>query len=346
MKIIQTALLSYGLSGRAFHAPFLTIHPGFQLIGAWERNSHQIQKDYPQVIRFSTLEEVLASDADLIVINTPTTTHFEYARQALESGKNIIVEKAFVTNTQEAIELQKLATKKNLILSVFQNRRWDSDFLTVKQVVESGVLGDLIEVQLSFDRYNPGLSPKKHKEEPSPGAGILKDLGPHIIDQSLVLFGMPEYIFADLRITRDNSVVDDYFEILLFYPKLRVRLHAGYFVRAATPAYIVHGKKGSFLKTRSDNQEASALAGKQPSAADWGKDIPEQYGLLHLGQSAQNMPERIESRKGNYLNYFGELYKSMTSNHPVPVTASDGINVMRIIDAAIASSLMKKVVQL
>ena len=344
MKIVQTALLSYGLSGRAFHAPFISSHPGFQLVGAWERTSGRIQADYPEVIRFDSLSEVLSSAAELIIVNTPTYTHFNYAKQALEAGKNIIVEKAFVTNTQEAVELQALAAKNNLTISVFQNRRWDSDFLTVKQVVDSGVLGDLVEVQFSFDRYNPSLSPKKHKEDPSPGAGILKDLGPHIIDQALLLFGMPEKVFADIRITRDNSLVDDYFEILMYYTAHRVRLHAGYFIRESTPAYVLHGKNGSFLKVRSDNQEALALAGRKPGDPDWGKDNPDQFGLLHLQKQGQNFQERIESVQGSYMNYFDALHKALTLSKPVPVSDSDGIRVMRIIDAALLSSNENKVV--
>ena len=346
MKIIPTALLSYGLSGRAFHAPFITSHPGYQLLGAWERTARRIQEDYPEVIRFNSLEEVLSSSAELVIINTPTYTHFEFARQALESGKNIVVEKAFVTTTEEAVVLERIAKAYNRTISVFQNRRWDSDFLTVKKIAESGILGDLVEAQFSFDRFNPSLSPKKHKEEPSPGAGILKDLGPHIIDQALLLFGMPEKLFADIRITRDHSQVDDYFEILFYYPGLRVRLHAGYFVREATPAYVLHGKHGSFLKSRSDNQEAYAVAGKKPDDAGWGKDNSEQYGLLHVQNQEKQIYERIESEQGNYMTYFDNLHKALTLAHPVPVSASDGIRVMRIIDAAILSNAEKKLIEL
>ncbi|RYF51377.1 MAG: oxidoreductase, partial [Cytophagaceae bacterium] len=194
MKTIKTALLSYGMSGKVFHAPFLTLHPGFTLTGAWERSKHLIQADYPEVKSYASIDELLADDVELVVVNTPVDTHYEYAKKVLEAGKHALVEKAFTTTAAEAEALGKLAKEKGLTLTVYQNRRWDSDLKTVKSVLEEGVLGAIVEAEIRFDRYNPILSPKAWKEGANAGAGVLKDLGPHIIDQALYLFGYPEAV--------------------------------------------------------------------------------------------------------------------------------------------------------
>jgi len=191
MKKIKTALLSYGMSGKVFHAPFLELHPGFELSGSWERSKHLINEDFPLVRSYPTLESVLKDDVGLVIVNTPVETHFEYAQAALLAGKHVLVEKAFTTTVAEAQELKAIADEKKLKLAVFQNRRWDSDFKTVKEILDKQLLGEIVEAEIHFDRYNPALSTKAHKEVYSAGAGILKDLGPHIIDQALHLFGFP-----------------------------------------------------------------------------------------------------------------------------------------------------------
>ena len=254
------------MSGKVFHAPFLELHPGFELLGSWERSKKLIQEDYPEVKSFPSLESILEDETiDLVIVNTPIDTHFEYAKKVLLAGKHAIVEKAFTSNVAEAEELAALAKEKGLKLAVFQNRRWDSELKTVKKILDEKLLGEIVEAEFHFDRYNPILSPKVHKETINSGSGILKDLGPHIIDQALYLFGLPNAVFADIRITRENSVVDDYLDILLYYSDLRVRLKAGFFVREPNPSYVVHGKKGSFLKSRGDVQEDELKVGKKPN---------------------------------------------------------------------------------
>ncbi len=348
MPLIKTALLSFGMSGKVFHAPFLQIHPGFQLVGAWERSKKLIQESYPGVTSYPTLESLLADDSiKLVVVNTPTDTHYEYAKMALLAGKDIIVEKAFTTTVEEAIDLKNLAQKLNRKLSVFQNRRWDSDFKTVKKIIETGWLGELNEAEIHFERYKPELNTvKKHKEIDTPGAGLLKDLGPHNIDSALCLFGMPDAVFADIRITRETSVVDDWFDILLYYKKLRVRLKGGLLVREALPGFIVHGSKGSFLKNRTDVQETDLVAGRIPNTTDWGTEPIAEQGMLHAEKEGTVVRERVPSLQGNYYDYYDLVYKAITANEPMPVTADDGINVMRIIKSAIQSCSEKKVVYL
>ncbi|RZJ68492.1 MAG: oxidoreductase [Flavobacterium sp.] len=343
MQQIATALLSYGMSGKIFHAPFLELHPGFELKGAWERSKKLIQEDFPTVKSYSSIDELLSDDIDLVIVNTPTETHFEYAKAALLAGKHVLVEKAFTSTVAEAEELDELANEQNLTLAVFQNRRWDSDFKTVKDIFDKDILGDIVEAELHYDRYNPNLSPKTHKETRNAGSGVLKDLGPHIIDQALVLFGFPDALFADLRPTRENSLVDDWFDITLFYKDFRVRLKSSYFVREPLPSYILHGKKGSFLKSRGDVQEDDLKLGKKPMVTDWGKEPEFRSGVLHTEIEGVELREHVPTIPGNYYGFFDELYHAIKKHKPSPVSASDGIKTMRIIEAAIQSSLEKKI---
>ncbi|MFL9829986.1 Gfo/Idh/MocA family oxidoreductase [Flavobacterium sp. ST-87] len=347
MKKIKTALLSYGMSGKVFHAPFLELHPGFELLGSWERSKKLIQEDYPTVKSYASLEEILSNDEiDLVVVNTPIDTHFEYAKRVLEAGKHAIVEKAFTTTVAEAQELAALAQAKGLKLAVFQNRRWDSDLKTVRQVLTDGVLGEIVEAEFHFDRYNPLLSPKQHKETVNSGSGILKDLGPHLIDQALYLFGFPKAVFADIRITRENSVVDDWVDILLYYADFRVRLKASFFVREPNPAYVIHGKKGSFLKPRGDVQEDDLKLMKKPNLDSWGTEALEKEGFLHAEMEGTVMHGKIPTLQGNYYAFFNGVYNSIINDAEEPVTAQDGARVMQIIEAAIQSSAEKRVIDL
>lgn len=345
MQKIKTALLSYGMSGKVFHAPFLELHPGFEITGAWERSKKLIQEDFPLVKSYATFDDLLQDEVDLVVVNTPVDTHFEYAKKALLAAKHVLVEKAFTTTVAEAEELRDIALEQNRKLAVFQNRRWDSDFKTVRGIFEKNILGETIEAEIHFDRYNPNLSVKNHKETNNPGAGILKDLGPHIIDQALVLFDFPESLFADIRTTRDHSAVDDWFDLTLFYPAFRVRLKASFFIREPLPSYVIHGKKGSFIKSRGDVQEDELKLGKKPMVSDWGIEPVYKSGVLHTEIEGSIVRENIPTLHGNYFGFFEGLYQSIRKNNPEPVTALEGIKVMRIIEAAIESNADKKIIK-
>ena len=211
----------------------------------------------------------------------------------------------------------------------------------MKKVYESGVLGDVVEAEFHFDRYNPLMSPKRHKEDAGPGAGIVTDLGPHLIDQALHLFGKPTHVFADLRKTRPGTEVIDLFEILLYYPSLRVRLKSGYYFKEPIPAFQLHGTKGSFIKTRSDRQEVDLDKGHVPMGENWGVDAVSEYGLLHVDGSS---PERIPTEKGNYMAFYENVYQSLRGDASPAVSVQDGINSMRVIDAAMESSREKRVI--
>ena len=342
---INTALCSFGMSGLVFHSPFLSINPDFNFYAVWERSKNKAQEKFPDVITYRALEKMLEDELiELVIVNTPNYTHYEYAKKALEAGKHVIVEKPFTVNVNEAEKLIALAKKQNKILSVYQNRRYDSDYKTIKKVLAQKLLGDLVEVEMHFDRYREELSPEKHKETPGPGAGVLYNLGSHLIDQALQLFGIPDQVFADIRIVRPLSKVDDYFELLLYYPKLRVRLKSSYLVREALPGYILHGTKGSFIKAKTDVQETMLQAGNIPRGKDWGTEPDSEKGLLHTEIDGKIVREYITSEQGNYGDYYKGIYDAIRNNQPVPVSAEEGENVIKIIQTAFESNRLQKVI--
>jgi scyllo-inositol 2-dehydrogenase (NADP+) len=348
MQPIKTALCSFGMSGWVFHAPFIHLHDGFELYAVFERTKNLGEKKYPDIKTFRSLEAMLADEAiELVIVNTPNYTHFEYAKLALLSGKHVVIEKPFTNTVAEAEELIALAKQQNKKISVYQNRRWDSDFRTVQKVLQQKLLGDIVEAEIHFDRFNESLSYKLHKETPGPGAGILPDLGPHLIDQALQLFGMPEAVFADATNMRPISQVEDYMELLLFYKNLRVRLKGSYLVREALPAYIFHGTKGSFIKPRADIQEIDLQKEKKPAESDWGTEPEAGKGLLHTDKDGQNViREYISSERGNYMAYYDGLHQAIRHDKPLPVSAEDGLKVVCIIEAAFKSVQEKRIVQL
>jgi scyllo-inositol 2-dehydrogenase (NADP+) len=347
MTPINTALCSFGMSGWVFHAPFININPGFNFYAVWERSKNIAQEKYPGVKTYRSLEDMLADDSvELVIVNTPNYTHYEYAKKALGAGKHVVVEKPFTITTDEGNELIALAENQNKKIAVYQNRRYDSDYKTIKKVVDGNWLGELVEVEMHFDRFKEELSPKLHKETPGPGSGSLYDLGAHLIDQALQLFGMPEKIFADIRPIRPISKVDDYFELLFYYKKMRVRLKSSYVVREALPGYVFHGLKGSFIKPKTDVQETMLQAGIIPDKSDWGTEPESEMGLLHTEKDGEIIREHIRSEQGNYGEYYEGIYGAIRNNKPLPVTAEEGVNIIKIIEAAYKSSETNRVVAL
>ncbi len=347
MPVIKTAILSFGMSGRVFHAPFIALNPGFELAGIWERTKSESLEFYPNIKIYRSLDEILNDESiELVIVNTPTNTHYEYSKKVLLAGKHAVVEKAFTTSIAEAIELEELARSVNKKISVYQNRRWDSDFKTVRKIIEEGWLGNIVEAEIHYDRYRVALSAKLHKEIPGPGAGVLNDLGPHLVDQAICLFGMPLAVYADIRITRPNSLVDDYFELLLNYSDKVVRLKASCLVREPFPSYIIHGLKGSFHKSRTDVQETALLANQKPNLPDWGVEPIEERGYLHTEKDGNIIREKVPTEIGNYGTYYALVEKAIRENKEMPVTAQEGIQVMKIIEAAFKSSELKKQISL
>ena len=322
---IRTALLAYGMSGKLFQAPFLAAHPGFELYAVVERTEARMARDYPSIRSFRSVAELLAdATVELVVVNTPSATHFELASLALRAGKHVLLEKPVATSVAQLQELLALARQQGRYLLAYQNRRWDSDFGAVRRIVEGGQLGQLLEAHFRFDRYKPALNVKKFKEEPGPGAGLLADLGPHLIDQAISLFGQPLSARKTLGSNRPGSQVDDFFSLHLHYPRgLNVWLTSSLLVAAPGPAYVLHGTHGSYQKPRTDPQEAQLLAGLAPIAPDYGREQPGQEGLLTL-VSAEAAPRTTPdaAAPGNYLGLFEAVHETIRHQIPYPITAA------------------------
>ncbi|MBS1511833.1 MAG: Gfo/Idh/MocA family oxidoreductase [Bacteroidetes bacterium] len=347
MQPIKTALCSFGMSGWVFHAPFLHLHKGFELHGVWERSKKTAKEKYPGIKSFDTYEALLQDAAiGLVIVNTPNYTHFDFTQKALQAGKHVIVEKPFCLTTAECNTLIALAKEKGKLLSVYHNRRYDSDFKIIKKVVQEGWLGEIVEAEFHFDRYSEILSPKAHKETPGPGTGLLYDLGSHLVDQALQLFGMPEAVFGDIRIARKISLVDDYMELLLYYPEKRVRIKASYVVREPLPSYAIHGTKGSFIKSRTDVQEKALQSGLTPDMDDWGKEPENEMGLLHAEINGAVVKKLLPAANGNYMDYYEGIYQALVNGAPLPVTAAQGRDVITVIEKAYQSNSEKRVIGL
>ncbi len=341
----KTGICSFGMSGKLFHAPFLEAHPGYELSAIVERHNHDSKQRYPGAKLYRSVEELCADkDLQIIVVNTPTHLHFEQAKLVLNAGKNMVIEKPFAITVKEAEELTTLAEKNNLFLSVYQNRRYDGDYRAVKAVLEKNLLGEVREAEIRYDRYRPVFGGKPHKEGNLPGAGNIYDLSPHLVDQAIQLFGFPRALFADLIKMRDDVGVPDYFELLFYYDRLRVRLKATVIARESTYAYVIHGMKGSFLQQRSDLQEQQLLAGVKPSLESWCPAPSSPDGVLHTEINGEVVRQETNSSPGNYMGYYDDVYKALTGQGPNPVPAADAIKNMRIIEAALQSAAEKRVV--
>ena len=351
MQLVKVGVCAFGMSGKIFHAPFLKEHPGFLTSAIVERTKQESKSQYPETTIFSSVEEMLQhADIDLVVVNTPVQTHFEYVKLALEAGKNVIVEKPFTVDLCEAEALVKLAQEKNLFLSVYQNRRFDRDYLQVQKILKDGKLGTLKEVEIRFDRFRTQPSGKEHKENPTlKGSGSLHDLGSHLIDQATQLFGFPEKIFADVFSMKGLDFANDYFELLLYYKNnLRVRIKSSVFSKEAHNAYILHGDRGSFLQERTDDQEKELVSGVIPTYnEEWMKPLKESDGILnYLTQNSETERITTSSEPGNYMDYYQEIYEHIVFGYALPSPAFEIIQNMKIIEAALESSSTGKVVTL
>jgi predicted dehydrogenase len=320
---IKTGLLAYGMSGKIFHAPFLTQHPGFDLQAVVQRHEQRMQADYPHIKSYGSVAELLAdSGLELVVVNTPSATHVELTRQALLAGKHVLLEKPVATTAAEVRELFDLARQQGRQLFAYQNRRWDTDFGSVRRVVESGQLGRLIEVHFRFDRFKPQLNPKKFKEDAdSLGSGLVFDLGPHLVDQAISLFGQPLKVERTQGIYRESSQVADYFSLHLHYPAgLHVYLSSSLLVADPGPAFVLHGTQGSFRKDRTDPQEAQLVVGLKPADPAYGREQPGQEGRLTLAAPDGTLGATpVPAEASSYASLFEAVYQAIRHGRPYPV---------------------------
>ncbi len=336
-------LIGYGLAGAVFHAPLIRSVPGLKLAKIVTSRREQAAKDLPGVAVVAAVEDLFADPAiNLVVIVSPSAHHYEHAQAALLAGKHVVVDKPLANTSREAGHLIQLAASRGRVLSVFQNRRWDNDFLTVQHAIKQGWLGKVFHYEVHFDRFRPDIK-AGWREVPGPGAGILYDLGAHLIDQSLQLFGMPRAVTADIIAQRAGAKVEDYFHLVLDYFPLRVILHAATLVVQPGPRFLVHGDGGSFLKYGIDGQEEALKRGQRPGDPDWGADSPENYGEL---TPAGRAPRRVETLRGGYERYYEALAACLENGGPPPVDPRDSHHGLIVIEAAQRSAAEKRTTRL
>ncbi|RZL46629.1 MAG: oxidoreductase [Pedobacter sp.] len=335
-KIITAGLLAYGMSGKVFHAPFLNTHNGFNLKAVVERSNKNAVRDYPEITSYNSVDELLADDEiELVVINTPNNLHYEHSKAALENGKHILVEKPFTATSAQAKELFDLSDRVGKQIFFYQNRRWDSDFASVKKVLAGGKLGKLNEMHLRYDRYRNVIGPKAFKEKAIEASGLLYDLGPHLLDQVISVFGKPLNYHKVLGKNRKDTLVDDYFTIQLTYPdSVNVFVTSSMLVVDPQAAFVLHGVYGSFIKQRADIQEEQLLAGMKLTDEGYGIEPKGKDGLLTtIDDDGNKTEEIIPSEIGSYLPLFSAVYDSIINNKPYPVTREDVLTQLEIIES-------------
>ena len=338
-ETINTAILSYGMSGRVFHGPLLKAHPAFEVVKIWERTKNESAELFGSEVVVRSLDEILQDKTiALVIVNTPDATHFEMVKKALEAGKHVVVEKPFVTQAAQGEELISLARQNGLVLSVFQNRRWDGDFLTIKKIINEQLLGRLVEYESHFDRYRNYIQPNTWKEKADAWAGLVRNLGSHLIDQALCLFGKPSAVHADIRVMRTGGEVDDFFDIDLFYENVKVKLKSSYLVREAGPRFILHGTEGSFLKWGTDPQEEMLKSGHIPNEPGWGAEDEKFWGLLNTSAGGLHTRGRVESLAGDYSAFYSNLSDAILKRAELAVKPDESLLGIKIIEAAFESS--------
>ncbi|HEY6330913.1 MAG TPA: oxidoreductase [Blastocatellia bacterium] len=331
---IGVGLIGFGMAARVFHIPIIQSVPGLKLKRIVTRRRDEVHGQYPGIESDGDATSLVSdNEVQLVVVGTPTNTHFDLARQALAAGKHVVVEKPFTSSSAEADQLIRLASIHNRVLSVFQNRRWDGDFLTVQALLEKEILGRLVEYESHFDRFRN--QPRHNwRETAIGGGGILFDLGSHLIDQALVLFGLPLTVRADVTRQRDFGESDDRFEVVLQYPRLIVTLKSGMLVREPCSRFILHGTEGSFVKYGYDPQEAALNRGITPADPDWGKESREYWGTLRTRIDKVNFGGRVETLAGCYQEFYENIVASLRGRAALAVDPRDARNTIRIIELA------------
>ncbi len=343
--MLRVALIGYGYAGKTFHAPLVGAVAGLSLDLVASSDHAKVRADLPNVRIVASADDAARDSAvDLVVIATPNATHAPLAARALAAGKHVVVDKPFTVTVAEARELERTAAASRRVLSAFHNRRWDADFLTLSQLVASGRLGRLVRVESRFDRFRPVVR-DRWRERDEPGAGLWYDLGPHLVDQALRLFGAPEAIVADLMLQRDGARSVDAFEATLHYGASRVVLGASSLAAAPAPRFVLYGTRASYRKDGLDAQEAALKAGTSPSSADWGVDPVE--GVLTVGAplgDPSTETETVANERGEYAAYYRAIRDAIVGGTAIPVPASDAVAVLRCIEAGVESSARRAAV--
>lgn len=343
MEKLGVAMAGFGKGARIYNAPVVSSVPSLEIrsiMTSSKENMQWAKRNYPKAQLVSEFKDILDDPViDLVIITTPNHLHHPLAKAAISAGKHVVVEKPFTTTIKEADELIKLSKKQNKILSIHHNRRWDSGFLSVQKLLKEQKIGIPLEYEAHFDRFRPEVNPGWKEQKHHPGSGLLYDLGSHLIDQALVLFGEPDEVYADLRIQREGSEVTDNFQVLLYYPALRVSLKAGMFVKEKGPTYAVHGTKGSFLKYGDDPQEEALKRGIIPSEKpDWGRESEENWGKLNTFEEEKI----IESERGDYPRFYQNISQTILGREKLSVIPEAAREVIKVIEYVQQSNAEKR----
>jgi scyllo-inositol 2-dehydrogenase (NADP+) len=333
---IQVGLVGYGLAGRAFHAPVISRVPGLQLTAIVQRSGGEAAQAYPAARIVRSFDELLAiPEICLVVIASPNHTHCDFAKRALQSGRDVLVDKPFATSIAEAVELVKLARSLGRIITVYQNRRYDGDFAAIRGVLASGVLGKIANFETHYDRFRPNLKVGVWREQVGPGNGIWFDIGPHLVDHAMTLFGEPEAITAEIRVVRDNAVADDFFDISLHYPGgLRALLSSSILAAATRPRFVLQGTQGSFVKHSYDPTELRLRAGTIPEHGPWGAEPEQDWGVLTLPDGDGFKQLRVPGAPVDYRNFYANLRDALHGRAELAVPPQWALNVMQVLTLA------------
>ena len=345
---LKVGLVGYGYAGKTFHAPLIAAVPALALTAVCSSDAAKVHADWPEVTVHATPAELMArADLDLVVIATPNDTHHPLARAALLAGLHVVVDKPFTVALDDARELVALARAHRRVLSVFHNRRWDADFLTLKALLRDGALGRVVEMTSCHDRYRPQVR-TRWRESAAPGAGLWFDLGPHLVDQALQLFGRPLAIALTQDRTRDGALADDWFHAQLRYERLHVHLRAGMLVAASAPRFAVHGTLGSFVKEGLDAQEDALRSGVRPTwpaSPGWGVDTGRAV-IVTRAEDGAALTSDVALERGAHPAYFAELAAAIRLEGPNPVPPHEALDVMALIELGAASAAQRRELEL
>lgn len=337
--MIDVGLIGFGLAGRFFHAPIISAVPGLRLAGIVQRRGAEAALLYPNARILKSVDELLSMEQiRLVVVATPNDTHVSLTQLCLAAGRDVVVDKPFAPTLHEAETLVKFAAEKNRLLTVYHNRRWDADFQAIHNLVSQGALGRIVLFETNYDRYRPNLKQNAWRERSGPGSGIFFDIGPHLIDQALQLFGTPEALHADLRIERDAGVVDDSFDVVMHYPHgLRAVLRSTTMAVVPRPRFILHGARASFRKELIDPLESMLRSGRVPEGENWNVEPERNWGVATFAKGDQLVQERIPSQ-GDWRTFYAGVRDAILGVAPPPVTSQQMLDVMRAIELAQKSS--------
>ncbi|AUI65084.1 MULTISPECIES: Gfo/Idh/MocA family oxidoreductase [Glaesserella] len=345
-QILKVGIAGFGYSSKVFHVPFLVQDTRFNIVKVYERSTSNALAVLPNVEIVREFDGLLSDEIDLIIITTPNQTHYSLAKQAILAGKHVLVEKPLVITAEQALELDALAKQHNVILSVYQNRRWDHATATAKQILAQGLIGEAVDCEIRFERYAKGKNAKAWKETGEKGTGLVYDLGVHLIDASLYLFGMPNAVFADIRYQHKGALSDDNFTIHLYYDSgLKVALYATKYAREAGKHFVLHGKLGSYVKQNVDCQESLLTSGMIPQK-NYNLESEQDWGILHTEMNGEVVRQPFNNADTSYQALYDNLYLAITENESLAVTAEQAAKVLYIIEKAFESAVSGKKVNI